>query len=63
MRQAEYTAALGQLGWLRPEWIDDETALLDRAIARYHGFMDLIAANPRLIVVPTVDIVRTLPIL
>ncbi|KWU45916.1 hypothetical protein RHOSPDRAFT_32393 [Rhodotorula sp. JG-1b] len=59
LRQADYTAALGQLGWPRPEQVTGETALLDRAIARYHGFMDLIAANPRLITVPTVDIELT----
>ncbi|GAA5954984.1 hypothetical protein JCM8115_005586 [Rhodotorula mucilaginosa] len=59
LREADYTAALGQLGWLRPEQVAGETALLDRAIARYHGFMDLVAANPRLITVPTVDIELT----
>ena len=59
LREADYTAVLGQLGWLRPEQVAGETALLDRAIARYHGFMDLVAANPRLITVPTVDIVSS----
>lgn len=60
LREADYTTALGQLGWLRPAQIEEEATLLDRAIARYHGFMDLIAANPRLISVPTVDIVRNM---
>ncbi|GAA5882895.1 hypothetical protein JCM3774_001380 [Rhodotorula dairenensis] len=59
LRQSDNTTALDKLGWLRPEWIDRETDLLDRAIARYHGFMDMIAANPNLVAIPTLDIELT----
>ncbi|GAA5986197.1 hypothetical protein JCM10908_006452 [Rhodotorula pacifica] len=59
LRQAEITAALDRLGWLQSDRLSNTPALLDRAIARYHGFMDLIAANPLLTAIPTVDIELT----
>ncbi|KAG6827801.1 hypothetical protein H0H93_015289 [Arthromyces matolae] len=46
------------LGWTKPNYFSarqDEVAL-QHAIARYHGFLDILAVNPRSFNVPTLDI-------
>ncbi|BGP57272.1 hypothetical protein JCM8202_002849 [Rhodotorula sphaerocarpa] len=56
LRQTEFSRSLRTLGWFEPGRLDEDTATLDRLIARYHGFMDLIAADPYLVAIPTMDV-------
>ncbi|KAG8821508.1 hypothetical protein FRC17_009795 [Serendipita sp. 399] len=58
LRQGSFIQKMVGLGWTRPGRFDlvDESAPLVRAVARYHAFLDLMAVNPSLFLVPTLDI-------
>ncbi|GAA6028926.1 hypothetical protein JCM8097_001509 [Rhodosporidiobolus ruineniae] len=56
LRQQSFIDKMYSLGWLEPGRFDEDDALLRRCIARYHGFMDLIASTPSMFCVPTLDI-------
>lgn len=45
------------LGWTRPGRFDEDEVLLQRSVARYHAFLDLISRTPSTFFVPTLDIV------
>ncbi|KAG6811588.1 hypothetical protein H0H92_006711 [Tricholoma furcatifolium] len=58
IRQGSFTEKMVKLEWTKPNYfrdVEDEIPLL-HAIARYHAFLDLMAANPRSFNVPTLDI-------
>ncbi|KAG8805044.1 hypothetical protein FRC17_005756, partial [Serendipita sp. 399] len=58
LRQGSFIEKMKELGWLESSRFQhsENQATLLRAIARYHAFLDLMAANPRSFLVPTVDI-------
>ncbi|KAF7304498.1 hypothetical protein HMN09_00852200 [Mycena chlorophos] len=58
LRQAGFVEKMHKLEWTKPGTFDayqDEMALY-HVIARYHAFLDLMAARPRTFLVPTLDI-------
>ncbi|KAG1743622.1 uncharacterized protein EDB91DRAFT_1200520 [Suillus paluster] len=58
LRQGIFIKRIDELGWLRPGAFKDGDKLqvLEHALLRYHCFLDLAAASPNLIPVPTLDI-------
>lgn len=58
LRQGIFTKRIDELGWLRPGTFKegDKMQLLEHALLRYHCFLDLTAASPNLMAVPTLDI-------
>ncbi|KAG2069001.1 hypothetical protein BDR04DRAFT_1102485 [Suillus decipiens] len=58
LRQGIFTKRIDELGWLRPGTFrgGDKLQLLEHALLRYHCFLDLAAASPNLMSVPTLDI-------
>lgn len=58
LRQGIFTKRIDELGWLRPGTFKegDKLQLLEHALLRYHCFLDLTAASPNLMAVPTLDI-------
>ncbi|KAF7304485.1 hypothetical protein HMN09_00850800 [Mycena chlorophos] len=58
LRQGGFVSKMHQLGWTKPGAFDsheDEVALW-HVVARYHAFLDLMAASPGEFLVPTLDI-------
>ncbi|KAF7304477.1 hypothetical protein HMN09_00850000 [Mycena chlorophos] len=58
LRQGSFVSKMHQLGWTKPGAFDsheDQLALL-HVVARYHAFLDLMAASPGEFLVPTLDI-------
>lgn len=58
LRQGIFTKRIDELGWLIPGTFKegDKLQLLEHALLRYHCFLDLTAASPNLMAVPTLDI-------
>ncbi|GAA5894040.1 hypothetical protein JCM6882_007968 [Rhodosporidiobolus microsporus] len=56
LRQGTFIAKMHRLGWLAPSRFADDDALLHRCVARYHGFLQLLEAQPHVFCVPTLDI-------
>ncbi|KAK4050840.1 hypothetical protein OIV83_003262 [Microbotryomycetes sp. JL201] len=56
LRQGSFIDKMVQLGWLAPRKFDKDDGLLQRAVARYHAFLDLSARSPAAFLVPTLDI-------
>ncbi|PVF99609.1 hypothetical protein CPB86DRAFT_282534 [Serendipita vermifera] len=58
IRQGSFIEKMVYLGWTKPGRFDrsKDSAPLVRSIARYHAFLDLMNQNPRLFLVPTLDI-------
>ncbi|GMK54518.1 hypothetical protein CspeluHIS016_0111040 [Cutaneotrichosporon spelunceum] len=55
-RQAGVVTAVGELGWLDPSFLPGPLAPLQRAIVRYHAWLDLFAATNLTRLGPTIDI-------
>ena len=53
MRQGSFIDKMSAMGWTSPERFESKKDVLLRAIARYHAFLDLMAAVPALFLVPT----------
>ncbi|GHJ90217.1 hypothetical protein NliqN6_6619 [Naganishia liquefaciens] len=59
MRQANFIGKMKDLGWLEPGRFDGgkrQAFLLQKAAARYHAFLDLMAAMPSGFLCPTLNI-------
>lgn len=58
LRQGLFTKRIDELGWLKPGTFreGDKLQVLEHALLRYHCFLDLAAASPNLMPVPTLDI-------
>ncbi|ORY89085.1 hypothetical protein BCR35DRAFT_350582 [Leucosporidium creatinivorum] len=56
LRQGTFVQKLFDLGWTRPGRFDGDEVLLQRCVARYHAFLDLISSLPSTFCVPTLDI-------
>ncbi|KAH7093904.1 hypothetical protein BKA62DRAFT_775752 [Auriculariales sp. MPI-PUGE-AT-0066] len=56
MRQGTFIQKMVEFGWTNPRRFASEKVVLARAIARYHAFLDLMAASPTGFCVPTLDI-------
>ncbi|KAG8820781.1 hypothetical protein FRC17_010054 [Serendipita sp. 399] len=58
LRQGSFIEKMVGLDWTRPGRfvLAGDAAPLVRSIARYHAFLDLMASNPALFLVPTLDI-------
>ncbi|KAG6908089.1 hypothetical protein DXG01_006180 [Tephrocybe rancida] len=58
IRQGSFIKKMYDLKWTEPTFFDgpDDELALQHAIARYHGFLDLMAAAPSSFHVPTLDI-------
>ncbi|KAH0588161.1 hypothetical protein H2248_006880 [Termitomyces sp. 'cryptogamus'] len=58
IRQGSFIKRMEQLEWTKPNYFTDreDVVVLEHAIARYHAFLDILAANPRSLIVPTLDI-------
>ncbi|CAG7852909.1 SubName: Full=Uncharacterized protein {ECO:0000313/EMBL:CCA76091.1} [Serendipita indica DSM 11827] len=58
LRQGSFISKMDELGWTRPGRFDliAESAPLVRSVARYHAFLDLMAAHNSTFFVPTLDI-------
>ncbi|KAG8812482.1 hypothetical protein FRC18_002927 [Serendipita sp. 400] len=58
LRQGSFIQKMAELGWTRPGRFDlvSKSAPLVRSIARYHAFLDLMAANKTSFFVPTLDL-------
>lgn len=57
LRQGTFVQKMHDLGWTRPGRFDEDDVLLQRSVARYHAFLDLIASSAGTFCVPTLDIV------
>ena len=53
MRQGSFIDKMSAMGWTSPERFESKKDVLLRAIARYHAFLDLMAAVPAVFLVPT----------
>lgn len=60
LRQGTFVQKMHDLGWTRPGRFDGDEILLQRCVARYHAFLDLISSSPSTFCVPTLDIVHSL---
>lgn len=52
-----------ELGWSSREWLSgapETNDILQRCVARYHAFMDLLSSSISLFAVPTLDIVSSI---
>ncbi|KAH7905898.1 hypothetical protein BJ138DRAFT_1017075 [Hygrophoropsis aurantiaca] len=58
LRQGIFTKKMGDMGWLQSAAFKEGTKarILEDCIARYHGFLDLMASSPGTMFVPTLDI-------
>ncbi|KAH6891591.1 hypothetical protein BKA70DRAFT_1326677 [Coprinopsis sp. MPI-PUGE-AT-0042] len=58
LRQGDFVDKMYSFGWTRPGFFDapDDEAALQHAIARYHGFLDLLYTSWGTFFVPTLDI-------
>ncbi|EJD48254.1 hypothetical protein AURDEDRAFT_162726 [Auricularia subglabra TFB-10046 SS5] len=56
MRQAGFIEKMRGIGWTRLEQFHNDYSQITRGVARYHAFLDLMATNPSLFAVPTLDI-------
>ncbi|KIJ63482.1 hypothetical protein HYDPIDRAFT_168332 [Hydnomerulius pinastri MD-312] len=57
LRQASFVQKMVDLGWTQPTFDDeDDMIVLQHCVARYHGFLDLMADSPGSFFVPTLDI-------
>ncbi|PPQ83878.1 hypothetical protein CVT24_006423, partial [Panaeolus cyanescens] len=58
LRQSSFIQKMYDLGWTRQGFFDgfDNEIVLHHAIARYHGFLDLLSSSPASFFVPTLDI-------
>ena len=53
MRQAGFIDKMRGIGWTRLENFHQDFSAITRSVARYHAFLDLMAANRSLFAVPT----------
>ncbi|GLB34329.1 putative expressed protein [Lyophyllum shimeji] len=58
VRQGSFVKKMRSLGWIEPTFFNAEVGevALQHAVARYHAFLDLMAASPDAFYVPTLDI-------
>ncbi|GLB34355.1 putative glycine-rich domain-containing protein-like [Lyophyllum shimeji] len=60
IRQGAFIKKMQELRWTHPDFFESDPdrahLVLRHAIARYHGFLDLLAASPKSVFVPTLDI-------
>ncbi|PPR01105.1 hypothetical protein CVT24_000401 [Panaeolus cyanescens] len=57
LRQGSFIQKMHDLGWTRDKFFDGTSEIvLHRAVARYHGFLDLLSSSPVSFFVPTLDI-------
>ncbi|GAA5828832.1 hypothetical protein JCM3766R1_003834 [Sporobolomyces carnicolor] len=59
LRQAQFIEKMHELGWSSREWLSgapETNDILQRCVARYHAFMDLLSSSISLFAVPTLDI-------
>ncbi|KAM0790841.1 hypothetical protein ACM66B_004685 [Microbotryomycetes sp. NB124-2] len=56
LRQGTFVDKMASLGWLDPHRFEKDDGVLQRAVARYHAFLDLVSLSPSTFVVPTLDI-------
>ncbi|GAA5975141.1 hypothetical protein JCM11641_004364 [Rhodosporidiobolus odoratus] len=56
LRQGTFIDKVHNLGWLDPSRFESDDTLLNRSVARYHAFMDLLSSSSSMFCVPTLDI-------
>ncbi|GAA6022793.1 hypothetical protein JCM10207_000420 [Rhodosporidiobolus poonsookiae] len=56
LRQGTFIDKMHDLGWLEPGRFDEDDTILQRCVARYHAFLDLLSSTPSMFCVPTLDI-------
>ncbi|GAA5894018.1 hypothetical protein JCM6882_007960 [Rhodosporidiobolus microsporus] len=56
LRQGTFIDKMHSFGWLDTGRFDNDETTLNRCIARYHGFMDLLSNKNTMFCVPTLDI-------
>ncbi|GAA6028929.1 hypothetical protein JCM8097_001510 [Rhodosporidiobolus ruineniae] len=56
LRQGTFIDKMHSLGWLDPIRFTEDDSLLERCIAHYHAFLDLLSSTRSMFCVPTLDI-------
>ncbi|SGY62709.1 BQ5605_C007g04725 [Microbotryum silenes-dioicae] len=56
LRQGTFVTKMHDLGWTQAAFPSSHEVVLQRCVARYHAFLDLMASSPSSFFVPTLDI-------